>query len=380
MHVCNITLKLIMRMWKSILLELAIFLVLVILVSKNLYVKDNRIPVLLINEDEDTMLTEQFEDYLSKYVKFSDREIQNEIQLDEDLFYDNIKCVIRIPKQFTVNYMNGKPVDIIRNELTETQDTVLVDTLVSKYLMVLKQSPNQGLPLEESIQVVEQMLSKEVMVSCVEKVFSKKEQFASYQNYMAYILLSIILLYTVCTLYYLKKDEIEKHNRIAPVAANAIFRRAIFVCILVGATLALIMSLLVSMIVGIGFHDKSVFLVIINAINYAIYCVAISSLIGMLIKSIKNIDSIGQLVSLGLTFLCGVFVKQDRLPDKIVLFTKHLPTFLYVKVNNDWSKADGINFHDYQTFILNEGMILCISAIWILVSLIIGEKKIKMDL
>ena len=140
MHVCNITLKLIMRMWKSILLELAIFLVLVILVSKNLYVKDNRIPVLLINEDEDTMLTEQFEDYLSKYVKFSDREIQNEIQLDEDLFYDNIKCVIRIPKQFTVNYMNGKPVDIIRNELTETQDTVLVDTLVSKYLMVLKKS------------------------------------------------------------------------------------------------------------------------------------------------------------------------------------------------------------------------------------------------
>ena len=369
-----------MRMWKSILLELAIFLVLVILVSKNLYVKDNRIPVLLINEDEDTILTEQFEDYLSKYVKFSDREIQNEIQLDEDLFYDNIKCVIRIPKQFTVNYMNGKPVDIIRNELTETQDTVLVDTLVSKYLMVLKQSPNQGLPLEESIQVVEQMLSKEVMVSCVEKVFSKKEQFASYQNYMAYILLSIILLYTVCTLYYLKKDEIEKHNRIAPVAANAIFRRAIFVCILVGATLALIMSLLVSMIVGIGFHDKSVFLVIINAINYAIYCVAISSLIGMLIKSIKNIDSIGQLVSLGLTFLCGVFVKQDRLPDKIVLFTKHLPTFLYVKVNNDWSKAEGINFHDYQSFILNEGMILCISAIWILVSLIIGEKKVKMDL
>ncbi|HAU88175.1 MAG TPA: hypothetical protein DCW90_22675 [Lachnospiraceae bacterium] len=380
MHVSNITLKLIMRMWKFILLEIAIFAILVMLVSKNLYTKDNRIPVLLMNEDEDTLLTEQFEDYLSQYVKFSDGEIENESQLEEDLFYDNIKCVIRIPRYFTVNYLNGKPVDIMRNELTESQDTVLVDTLISKYLMVLKQCPNQGLPLEESIQVVEQMLSKEVMVLPVEKVLFKKEQFASCQNYMAYILLSIILLYTVSAIYYLRRDEIEKHNRIAPVAGNAIFRNAIFVCILVGLFLALFMGLLVSMIVGIGIHDKSVIMVIINELNYAIYCVAISSFIGMLIKSIKNIDSIGQLISLGITFLCGVFVKQDFLPDKVVLFTKYLPTFLYVKVNNAWSKAEGMDFHDYQAFILNEGMILCTSAIWILISLIIGEKKVKMDL
>lgn len=380
MHVINITLKLIMRMWKFILIEIAIFVIMVILVSKNLYTKDNRIPVLLINEDEDTLLTEQFEDYLSQYVKFSDEEVANEIQLDEELFYDNIKCVIRIPRDFTVNYMNGKPVDIMRNELTESKDTILVDTLISKYLMVLKQCPNQGLPLEESIQVVEKMLSKKVMVSYVEKVFSKKEQFATFQNYMAYILLSIILLYTICTIYYFKRDEIEKHNRITPVAGNSIFRRVIFVCILVGIFLALIIGLFVSMIVRVDFHDKSVIMVIINELNYAIYCVAISSFIGMLIKSIKNIDAIVQLISLGITFLCGVFVKQECLPDKIVLFTKYLPTFLYVKINNEWSKAEGMNFHDYQEFILNEGMILCVSAIWILIALIIGEKKVKMDL
>ena len=133
MHVCNVTLKLIMRMWKFILLEIAIFVVMVILVSKNLYTRDNRIPVLLINEDEDTLLTEQFEDYLSKYVKFSDEDIAHESRLEEDLFYDNIRCVIRIPRHFTVNYMNGKPVDIMRNELTESKDTVLIDILINKF-------------------------------------------------------------------------------------------------------------------------------------------------------------------------------------------------------------------------------------------------------
>lgn len=380
MHVCNVTLKLIMRMWKFILLEIAIFVVMVILVSKNLYTRDNRIPVLLINEDEDTLLTEQFEDYLSKYVKFSDEDIAHESQLEEDLFYDNIRCVIRIPRHFTVNYMNGKPVDIMRNELTESKDTVLIDILINKYLMVLKQCPNQGLPLEESIQVMEEMLSKKVMVSYVEKVFPKKEQFALLENYMAYILLSTIFLYTVSTIYYFKRDEIEKHNRIAPVAEKTIFRRVIFLCILVGICLALIMGGLVSIIVGIGIRDKSVVMVIINELNYAVYCVAISSFIGMLIKSIKNIDSIGQLITLGITFLSGVFVKQEYLPDNIVMFSRHFPTYLYVKVNNTWSKAEEMNFHDYQAFVLNEGMILCISAIWILIALIIGERKVKMDL
>lgn len=380
MHVCNVTLKLIMRMWKFILLEIAIFVVMVILVSKNLYTRDNRIPVLLINEDEDTLLTEQFEDYLSKYVKFSDEDIAHESRLEEDLFYDNIRCVIRIPRHFTVNYMNGKPVDIMRNELTESKDTVLIDILINKYLMVLKQCPNQGLPLEESIQVVEEMLSKKVMVSYVEKVFPKKEQFALLENYMAYILLSTIFLYTVSTIYYFKRDEIEKHNRIAPVAEKTIFRRVIFLCILVGICLALIMGGLVSIIVGIGIRDKSVVMVIINELNYAVYCVAISSFIGMLIKSIKNIDSIGQLITLGITFLSGVFVRQEYLPDNIVMFSRHFPTYLYVKVNNIWSKAEEMNFHDYQAFVLNEGMILCISAIWILIALIIGERKVKMDL
>lgn len=380
MHVCNVTLKLIMRMWKFILLEIAIFVVMVILVSKNLYTRDNRIPVLLINEDEDTLLTEQFEDYLSKYVKFSDEDIAHESQLEEDLFYDNIRCVVRIPRHFTVNYMNGKPVDIMRNELTESKDTVLIDILINKYLMVLKQCPNQGLPLEESIQVVEEMLSKKVMVSYVEKVFPKKEQFALLENYMAYILLSTIFLYTVSTIYYFKRDEIEKHNRIAPVAEKTIFRRVIFLCILVGICLALIMGGLVSIIVGIGIRDKSVVMVIINELNYAVYCVAISSFIGMLIKSIKNIDSIGQLITLGITFLSGVFVKQEYLPDNIVMFSRHSATYLYVKVNNTWSKAEEMNFHDYQAFVLNEGLILCISAIWILIALIIGERKVKMDL
>ena len=380
MHVCNVTLKLIMRMWKFILLEIAIFVVMVILVSKNLYTRDNRIPVLLINADEDTLLTEQFEDYLSKYVKFSDEDIAHESQLEEDLFYDNIRCVVRIPRHFTVNYMNGKPVDIMRNELTESKDTVLIDILINKYLMVLKQCPNQGLPLEESIQVVEEMLSKKVMVSYVEKVFPKKEQFALLENYMAYILLSTIFLYTVSTIYYFKRDEIEKHNRIAPVAEKTIFRRVIFLCILVGICLALIMGGLVSIIVGIGIRDKSVVMVIINELNYAVYCVAISSFIGMLIKSIKNIDSIGQLITLGITFLSGVFVKQEYLPDNIVMFSRHSATYLYVKVNNTWSKAEEMNFHDYQAFVLNEGLILCISAIWILIALIIGERKVKMDL
>ena len=224
------------------------------------------------------------------------------------------------------------------------------------------------------------MLSKKVMVSYVEKVFPKKEQFALLENYMAYILLSTIFLYTVSTIYYFKRDEIEKHNRIAPVAEKTIFRRVIFLCILVGICLALIMGGLVSIIVGIGIRDKSVVMVIINELNYAVYCVAISSFIGMLIKSIKNIDSIGQLITLGITFLSGVFVRQEYLPDNIVMFSRHFPTYLYVKVNNIWSKAEEMNFHDYQAFVLNEGMILCISAIWILIALIIGERKVKMDL
>ncbi|SET37139.1 ABC transporter permease [[Clostridium] polysaccharolyticum] len=380
MNVCKLTLKLIMQKRKIIMIGSAVFLVLVLLVDKNLYKEEDKIPVLLINSDEDTPLTKHFKTYMEEYVKFCKTSISDESQLMEALFYDGITCEIQIPPQFTSNYMKGKTGDIVRLQLNENEDSVLVDSLISRYLQLLGQSSREGGNLQDRLAKVDSALKQDVQRVLEKKENTDREKFVVYVNYMLYAILLIIFVWTVFVLDNLKKDGIHKHNQLIVDNPDSIYRKAIGVCIVMAMGLALVMLGVGCLIKKISFDEPAFIMIVINVINFVIFCVALSALIGLSLKSIKYIDVLAQMLVLGVSFISGVFVRQDMLPVQLQTFMKYCPTFLYVKVNNEWSKLEEIDLHAIRSFVADEGMCLCISLTFILIALTIGEKKVKMDL
>ena len=99
----------------------------------------------------------------------------------------------------------------------------------------------------------------------------------------------------------------------------------------------------------------------------------------MIMKSLKRFELVGQVIVLVFSFWSGIFVKQEYLPQKIICVAKYIPTYVYVQINDELGKGKALKFYDYQAFFINEGTMFCISMILVLIALIIGEKKVKID-
>lgn len=380
MNVCSISLKLINGLWKSIVISLAGFLILTGFMVHSINSEKEKIPVLFINEDDDTILTREFQHYLGRYVAFVKNDMADESQVETALFYDKVKCIIRIPKGFTTNYTDRKPLMINRNMLLHTADSVVVDALIGKYLAILRQCQEQGMSLTKSVQMLERKTAVKTDIITLKERQEKRELFAVYANYMIYALISIIAFFTVNVCVYFRQAGIEMHHKVMPGNANSVYRQIIGVCIFAGIILALFLMMSGTLITGIRISEPHFILIMINVLVFVVFCVSFASFIGMLVHFIKRFDVWGGIVAVVMCFLSGVFVQQDALSPEITNFAKFLPSYLYVKINNDWVNPDGITGRAFRAFLLNEGIILCIALIFALIALIIGEKKINMDL
>ena len=178
MGICKMSLKLVLKEWRTIAIYIVIFLAMVLLVNRNLNEKEEKVPAVLINEDIASQLIAQFKSYMEQYVEFSENGTMNETQLQEDVFYDQVKVVIRIPRGFTERFFRGRNITIHTNYLIETQESVLVDAVIGKYMIALKQVQSNGTKGETLISDLERMLAKEVPVFCTRKTDKREEVFS----------------------------------------------------------------------------------------------------------------------------------------------------------------------------------------------------------
>ena len=78
----------------------------------------------------------------------------------------------------------------------------------------------------------------------------------------------------------------------------------------------------------------------INTLIYTLVCVAISFLAGNLTKSRGAQAAIVNVLSLGLSFISGVFVPQAMLGEPVLKIARFLPTYWYVRGNHLIDGAD----------------------------------------
>jgi ABC-2 type transport system permease protein len=72
----------------------------------------------------------------------------------------------------------------------------------------------------------------------------------------------------------------------------------------------------------------------LNLFIFSLVSLAISFLIGSLIKTKSSIPAIANTIGLGFSFLCGAFVPQNLLGDGVLTVAKFIPTYWYIRANN----------------------------------------------
>ncbi|MGI6563895.1 MAG: ABC transporter permease [Clostridia bacterium] len=296
----------------------------------------SKTPVAVIAE-ENTPLTEGLIEELSKSAYFMEiKDDPNEIQ--DTLYYRFATYILRIPEGFTEGFLNGEEVSLEKTTVPDSFSSVYIDMAIEKYLNAVRLYVKylEGGDLEQALEYAKKDMDKEADV-----VFSTPEEertdqtYANYFfNYMTYSLFSVMILGISALMLTFNDSNIKRRNACAPVPG---FRANIQLFLSILFFTFVTWLIMVAFCVLFNLRDsmsKNMLYFLLNSAVFAVTGAGTSFLIGSLVKSKDAIPAVSNIVTIGISFISGVFVPQDLIGTGVLRLASFTPAYWYVRGNN----------------------------------------------
>jgi len=287
--------------------------------------------------EENTPLVEGLKKELEKVANFVDLPDRLEA-LQDALYFREVTSIIRIPKGFTESFMNGESIQVEKTTVPDSYTDIYVDMCIDQYLNTARLYVNhvEGISQELLTEYVAKDLSVSTPV-IIEKSETKdiNTNFSVYYfNFLAYSLLSILILGIGSIMVVFNNPDIRMRNYSSPISITSFNMQMVsalslftFASWLVLVIFSFLLNWKNSLNIG------SVYF-LINSLVFAFAGAGISFFIGNMLKSMDAISAAGNIVTLGSSFVSGVMVPQQFLGNGVLRIASFTPTYWYVKANN----------------------------------------------
>ncbi len=364
----------------------AIFIVLAFMFSNNtdtpVDFEDAKRGVTIIDEDNSTSSKALYDYIASKHVIVELNNNKDEI-LDA-LYYTRTDYVLTIKKGYEEKISAGKTEDLFTNyQVPDTYDGVLLDNSINNYVKVMSAYIVSGNSIEEAANNTVELLSKETEVKI--ESFSKNDNESSeypvktqfYFNCLPYAFLSVLISILSTVLIKMNKKDIAFRTNCSSTTALSQTLQ-----IILGSIVLVLAVWLIFMIAAImrngGLFTGKVWLAVLNSFAFVLVSAGIAILISILKNNTQSVAMIANIVSLGMSFLCGVFVEQSLLGESVLKFSRFLPAYWYIKANDllMFSSANNLDYTEFFSCIGIQGLFIAmLFAVIILVSKIKHNAK-----
>ena len=330
--------------------------------------------VLIVNYDKDEGITKDFIKYITDNSNIVDIKIDEE-KINDALFYRDVNYVIYIPENYSKDFMDGKDVEL---EIKSTGDyqASLEEMLVSRYINVAKIYQKIITNEDELINKVNETLSKQVQTEITSKLNTNAISKATfYYNFASYSIVACLLLVISLILSSFNDQKIRK--RIIVSSTN--YKKHNRILLLSNCCYSFILWLLYVVISFVILGDVMTkaqgIIYIINSLVLTICATTIAFFIGNLVSSKGAINGIVNVVALGSSFICGVFVPMRWLPASVLKMAHLLPTYYYVSTNEALKTIEQFNIQTLKPLIINMAIILCFAIFFILLTNVVSKRK-----
>ncbi len=332
--------------------------------------------VAIINNDENTKLTNAFTEYLNQNTKIIN--IKNdEDSMQDALFFREVSYILIIPKNYTSDFFSGKDPKI---ETLKTPDSsaTFTEMLLNRYLKIINIYAKTGMSQEEAISFIQQDLKNETNIVLDSKTnTSNLSKMGYYYNFANYSFLSICIYVIGMILTSFNDEKIKKRNLISKMTykkiSNQLFAGNLCLIFLIWALYVLISLILYkeAMFSTIGA------MLIINSFVFCMTAASMGFLIGTMVKSKEASSGIVNVIALGSSFICGAFVPQQYLGESVLNIAKILPSYWYISNNNYIVKLSNLDINSLKPAIINMLIVLAFACIFTLITGIYNRVKLK---
>lgn len=332
--------------------------------------------VLIINEDENSKISENLAKYIEDNCNIKDIE-KTEEKINDALFYRDVNYIIYIPQNYGKDFLNGLNPEI-KIKSTGDYNSYYAETLLSRYIKVSNIYRADIDNEDELIAKINETLAKETKTEITSKLDTNNLAKASfYYNFANYSIIAGCV-YVICLiLSSFKEENVNKRTIISSINYKKFNGILLLSNLLFAILLWLIYVVLSFVLVGNVMYSLHGVIYIINSFVFTLCVVTIAFLIGNLSINKNAINGIVNVVAIGTSFLCGCFVPVEFLPDSVLKVAHILPSYYYINTNERLKTLEVFNFESLKPIIINMLIILLFTVLFIVITNIVSKRKRK---
>lgn len=385
MQVFKVSLKILKKNLPSLLIYLIVFLVLSVIFSSVAKEQESEYSdfetaktSVAFFQDESTPLVEAFKDELSKSAIFVETKDDYDAIMDA-LYFRSVSYVIRIPEGFTEKIMNGEDVQLEKRTVAGSISNTYTDLAINNYFntarLYISQEPD--LSQEELASKVALSLDHKTDIT-VDKSSISTDTFGYgkfFFNYLAYSLVSILITGTSIVMIVWKNQELYRRTEVSPLKRGTINMGKLLALALFTVMTWFILVVAYFFLSGKFAFDIQLVLYLANSFVFAFMALWLSFLIGTLLKSRNAISAASNVLSLGPSFISGVFVPQELLGQNVLSIAKFTPTYWYVTANNMIDAMKETNSETIMQIFSNTAVVFGFGVAFLIISFVLGRRR-----
>ena len=362
----------------SAMVYIIVFVVISILVT-NASTKDNKFEItkldICVFDEDDTPESRALTDFLGNVSDMVEIENDRDKIIDA-LYYKRINYALIINKGYAERLAAGDTADLFGSyHIDENYSVVFMGQFLDEYITSVKAYLTMGMTSDEAIVNTEEALSQSTEVDMLrvdkggDSHFSV--DFAGYFQYMPYILISAVFIVICQVLVTMNKKDIRYRTSCSSIKSSKYTFQLFF-----GSGLFVIAVWLFLMIVGAilnkEMYSGRAWYAVLNSFIFSMVVASIAVFISSFEPKDNVLNLITQVLGLGMSFLCGIFIPMEVLSDKVLSVVRFLPAYWYVKANNMIADIETFSRSDVFTCYLIE---LGFAVMLIILTLLVRRVK-----
>lgn len=344
MQVFNAFVKIAKKKFVATLMYLAMFLVLISIMSKltqktiNTQFEASELSICINDEDQSTA-SEALTDYLSSIHKRVILDSYDSETLQDYIFFQKIDFVVTIPKGFEKNLVDGHTDQLLQtSKLGQSAGGYFAEQQIDTYLSTVLLYQNGGFTLEESLDKTLASLenaSEVKMINFSDTTATQRSDIFYYFQFVPYTILLMLILGLSPILITFRKKDLGARINCSSLSQTSRNTQLITGCIAYSVFLWIVFMV----VAHILYHPDQLFstnglLCILNSFVFLLIGTSITLLISTFPLSSNALNMVANVVTLSMSFLTGIFVPQWYLGSKVLSVSRFLPTYWYIRSNN----------------------------------------------
>ena len=358
--------------------------------NEELIYKDEAIKFTVFNRDG-SKIGEAIKECLSEknnYVEVED----SEDAIKFALYYRDIYYAVVVPEGYEEAIKNGEDVELMNYKVPDSAMGYYMDMTVESFVKTLKAYVAAGYSVEEACAKTVETLSNTVEVELLDNKNDNrmtstpisgdtedKPGIYFFYQYVPYIFLAIMISAIGPIMITFGKTDIRKRIAVSAQSFKSYSAQMFLGVVTCGLALLAAFNILAMILYGENITFAGIASYVIITTCLMVVSMAITYLGGNLFSKTATMGAFSNVVSLGFSFIGGIFVPLEFLGDTMQNVAKFTPTFWYVKANDAILGIKNFSDIDFNEFGLACGVQLLFALAFFSVGLVVSRYKREAD-